>query len=135
MVSNPLQLAISASVRHGNISEPVVRLVLELQGRIDRVNDVRSNSENTVYKLLECTSYDGKLITGEVMIQIDEKHDTFAIVIKSGEEMVAEHTALNGDAEALDEDGNPLGVRVSGGKKNSDDIKISPLVRSTHDVS
>lgn len=112
-------------------------MVLELQGRIDRVNDVRSNSENTVYKLIEGTSYDGKLITGEVMIQIDEKHDTFAIIIKTGEEMVAEHIAIHGDdgGDALDEDGNPLGVKVSGSKKNSDDIKISPLVRSTHDVS
>lgn len=114
-------------------------MVLELQGRIDRINDVRSNTERTVFKVIEGTSLDGKLITGEVMIQIDEKHDTFAIVIKSGEEMVAEHTAINGGDEdnegIFDEDGNPLRVPVSGGKKNSDDIKISPLVRSTHDVS
>lgn len=139
MVLSPLRLATFASAKHGSISESVEAMVLELQGRIDRINDIRSNTEKTIYKVIEGTSMDGKLITGEVMIQIDEKHDTFAIIIKTGEEMVEEHTsAMCGDSEETiyDEDGDPVKVPASsGGKKSSDDIKVSPLVRSKHDVA
>lgn len=119
-------------------------MTLELQGKIDRVHDINSRVENTFYKVIEGTTFSGRLITGEVMIQVDEKNGTFVLSIKTAEEMVEEHVARYGDsgdggnggedAEMLDEDGNSMGV-LSGGSKNKDSLEITPLVRSRHEVA
>lgn len=120
-------------------------MTLELQGKIDRVHDINSRLENTVYKVIEGTTFSGRLITGEVMIQVDEKNGTFVLSIKTAEEMVEEHVARfgddngdgcngGGDAEMLDEDGNSMGI-LSGGSKNKDSLDITPLVKSRHEVA
>lgn len=120
-------------------------MACQLKGKICRVHDVDDIDEKAKYKIYEAQLTDDcDLVVGEIMFSVCDS-GFVEVIIKDIKDIKAER-GFDPDgcgcddeegAEALDEDGNPIMdvVPTKCGKKAKNEIKISDLVDSNHEIA
>jgi hypothetical protein len=118
-------------------------MACQLKGKICRVHDVEDIDEKAKYKIYEAQLTDDcDLVVGEIMFSVCDS-GFVEVIIKDIKDIRAERGAdpdgcdCEECTEALDEDGNPIMdvVPAKGSKKGKNEIKISDLVDSNHEIA